>query len=189
MIGRGCGPDLWCMKRTRIIVSVLVAISVLVVSAGVAGAARTSPSVRLSGLDGSLLVQINVVREAHHLVALRLSRELTVAAVEHTTEMGEAGYFGHESLDHSAPATRIVRVYPSAGRRLWSVGENLLFVAPDVNAVDAIALWMNSPEHKANLLDPAWREIGISARHSTSAPGAYGNRPVTIITTDFGVRR
>lgn len=177
------------MKRTRIIVSVIVILSVLVATAGVAGAASTSPSVRLSGLDRSLLVQINVVRQAHRLAPLKLSQQLTVAAVEHTTEMGEAGYFAHESLDHTAPATRIERSYPSAGRRFWSVGENLLFVAPDVSAAEAITMWMNSPEHKANLLDPSWREIGISARHSSTAPGTYGNQPVTIITTDFGVRR
>ena len=189
MFGRGCGPGLWCMKRTQIIVLAIVVFGVLLATAGVAGAARTSPSVRMSGLDSSLLVQINVVRQAHRLAPLKLSRQLTVAAVEHTTEMGEAGYFAHESLDHTAPATRIERSYPSAGRRFWSVGENLLFVAPDVDAAEAITLWMNSPEHKANLLDPAWREIGISARHTNSAPGTYGNQPVTIITTDFGVRR
>src|SRR6478609_2716347 len=98
MTGTGCRPDQWCMKRTRIIVSAIVILSVLVATAGVAGAARTSPSVRLSGLDSSLLVQINVVRQAHRLAPLKLSQQLTVAAVEHTTEMGEAGYFAHESL-------------------------------------------------------------------------------------------
>ena len=34
-----------------------------------------------------------------------------------------------------------------------------------------------------------WREIGVSAVHLVGAGGAYGGRPVTIITTDFGVRR
>jgi uncharacterized protein YkwD len=188
IVGR-LGPDVVCMKRTRIIVSALIVFGVLLASAGVAGAARTSSSVRLGTLDSSLLVQINALRQAHRLSPLKLSRQLTVAADQHTSEMGQAGYFAHESLDHTAPATRIERSYASAGRRFWSVGENLLFVAPDVSAAEAITLWMNSPEHKANLLDPSWREIGISSRHSVSAPGTYGNQPVTIITTDFGVRR
>jgi uncharacterized protein YkwD len=49
-------------------------------------------------------------------------------------------------------------------------------------------LWMNSPEHRANILDPRWREVGVSAMHFDAAPGTYQGRAVTIITTDFGVR-
>ena len=45
------------------------------------------------------------------------------------------------------------------------------------------------PEHTKNMLDPRWREIGIAALHATSAPGVYGDHEVTIVTTDFGVRR
>jgi uncharacterized protein YkwD len=182
------GPDVMCMKRTQIIVSALIILGVLLATAGVAGAAHTTSSVRLSSLDSSLLVQINTLRKTHRLSPLKLSRHLTLAADQHTTEMGAAGYFTHDSLDHTTFSDRIERSYPAAGHRSWSVGENLLFVAPDVNAAEAITLWMNSPEHKANLLDPSWREIGISARHSTTAPGTYDNQPVTIITTDFGVR-
>jgi uncharacterized protein YkwD len=48
---------------------------------------------------------------------------------------------------------------------------------------------INSPEHKAILLTPRWREIGLSAVHSSGAPGTYGGREVTIVTADFGVRR
>jgi uncharacterized protein YkwD len=182
------GPDVISMKRTQIIVSAIIILSVLLATAGVAGAARTNSSVRLGTLDSSLLVQINTLRKAHRLSPLTLSRQLTVAADQHTTEMAAAGYFAHDSLDHTNFSDRIERSYPSAGHRSWSVGENLLFVAPDLTAAEAITLWMNSPEHKANLLDPSWREIGISSRHSSTAPGAYGNQPVTIITTDFGVR-
>jgi uncharacterized protein YkwD len=47
---------------------------------------------------------------------------------------------------------------------------------------------MHSPEHRANILTARWRDIGIAAVHVDSAPGTYQNLPVTIITTDFGVR-
>jgi uncharacterized protein YkwD len=50
-------------------------------------------------------------------------------------------------------------------------------------------MWMKSPPHRANILDPRWREIGVGAVYSASARGAFTHRPVTIITTDFGVRR
>jgi hypothetical protein len=39
------------------------------------------------------------------------------------------------------------------------------------------------------MLTARWREIGLSAVHVMTAPGTYGGREVTIVTTDFGVRR
>jgi hypothetical protein len=39
------------------------------------------------------------------------------------------------------------------------------------------------------MLDPQWREIGVSAVHSLRAPGVYHGLAVTIVTTDFGVRK
>ncbi len=38
-------------------------------------------------------------------------------------------------------------------------------------------------------MNPRWREIGVSAVHAASAPGTYKGMDVTIVTTDFGVRR
>ena len=50
-------------------------------------------------------------------------------------------------------------------------------------------MWLNSPPHRANLLQPKWREIGLGGVHAASAPGAFGGLPATILTADFGVRR
>ena len=47
---------------------------------------------------------------------------------------------------------------------------------------------MESPAHRANILTPRWREVGLSAVNVAAAPGVYGGRDVMIITTDFGVR-
>jgi uncharacterized protein YkwD len=150
---------------------------------------RTADSTEVSVLDRNLLVEINAVRKAHALTPLKRSAPLAVAAAQHTAEMGKAGYFAHASLDHTQFWKRIERKYPSAGYRFWEVGENLLYVAPNVGAAEAMRLWMHSPEHRANLLNPMWREIGVATRHFNSAPGFYNDEPVTILTTDFGVRR
>jgi uncharacterized protein YkwD len=48
---------------------------------------------------------------------------------------------------------------------------------------------MASPEHRANILDPRWRDLGVSALHVDAAPGVYQGLAVTIVTTDFGVRK
>lgn len=136
-----------------------------------------------------MLAQINVVRRAHALSPLKLSTPLAVAADQHTAEMGKGGYFGHSSADRTLFWKRIERSYPSLEHRTWSVGENLLFKTPDVGATQVIRLWMSSPEHRANLLHPAWRDVGIAARHYRTAPGFYSGQAVTILTADFGVRR
>jgi uncharacterized protein YkwD len=142
-----------------------------------------------SALESAVLADVNRVRAQHGLGPLRLSTRLAAAAAQHSREMARRGYFSHESADGSAFWKRVERFYGSAHYRFWSVGENLLWSSPDVDAAGAIDMWMKSPPHRANLLNGRWREIGISAVHVTSAPGAYRGLDVTIVTADFGVRR
>lgn len=177
------------MQKTPITVLATCLALLALATAGIAGAHRTSTSVAVDALDSALLVQINDVRRAHGLVELKGSTALSESADEHSAEMARAGYFAHASLDHASFSTRIEQAYPSSGYACWSVGENLLYAGPTIGATESMSLWMHSPGHRANILDPAWREIGIAARHSDSAPGIFGRAPVTIVTTDFGVRR
>lgn len=143
----------------------------------------------LSSLESGVLQQINAIRRRHGLQPVRLSPPLTAAAISHSHEMGSVGYFEHESHDGTAFWRRIKRWYGSGGFGLWSVGENLLWSSPDVQPGTALDLWMHSPEHRANILTAKWREIGVSAVHVLGAPGTYNGLTVTIITTDFGIRR
>ena len=91
-----------------------------------------------------------------------------------------------QSFAHGAFSARI----RSQGVKAPSVGENLAWgVGSFSRARTIVAMWMASPEHRANLLKGEWREIGLSAVHVTSAPGAFNGLEVTIVTADFGVRR
>jgi len=149
---------------------------------------RASTHVALSGLESGVLTELNRIRTEHGLKPVAISARLTAAASQHSGEMGKDGYFEHKSHDGTAFWKRIGRFYGSTGYGYWSVGENLLWSSPNVDARGALQLWMNSPEHRANILTAHWREIGISAQHFTAAPGTYKGLAVTIITTDFGVR-
>jgi uncharacterized protein YkwD len=144
---------------------------------------------RSAALDSKLLVQVNAVRARHGLPALRISRQLAAAAAQHSTQMARLGYFSHDSAHGVSFSSRLSSFYPAAGHRRWSVGENLLWASPSTDAPAAIALWMGSTGHRANLLSPRWREVGIAAVHASSAPGVYGGHAVTIVTADFGIRR
>ncbi|MGZ8716249.1 MAG: CAP domain-containing protein [Gaiellaceae bacterium] len=169
----------------------LAAACLSLVVAGAAVAAPTQPrrpAASLTSLEQGVLADINAFRTQHKLAPLRLSATLTTAAREHSQQMAAQGYFAHESADGSAFWKRIQRFYTSSPWRSWSVGENLLWSSPDVDAQGALQLWLNSPEHRANLLTARWREIGVSALHVAAAPGTFHGLEVTIVTTDFGVR-
>jgi uncharacterized protein YkwD len=139
-------------------------------------------------LESGVLVELNAIRRAHGLIPVRLSHPLSAAADAHSRSMGRYGYFEHESRDGSAFWKRVQRYYAARSYGTWSVGENLLWSSGNVDASDALKLWMESPAHRANILTARWREVGLSAVTVPGAPGIYGGRDVVIITTDFGVR-
>jgi uncharacterized protein YkwD len=151
-------------------------------------AARSAPA-GLAALESDVLAQLNAIRVQHRLVPLTTSAALTASADQHTIEMAADGYFAHNSQDGTPFWKRIQQWYPQGTFHYWAVGENLVWESPDLDAPGAMELWMGSPEHRANILDPKWREIGVSALHADAAPGTYQGLGVTIVTTDFGVRK
>ena len=169
---------------------VLACAAAVVAVAAPAALSETSASrMSIANLESGLLQQLNAVRTDHGLVALRSNPKLTAAADQHSREMADDGYFDHNSFDGTSFSDRIAKWYPLGAFHSWMVGENLLWSSPSVDPPRAVAMWMRSPGHRANILNPRWREIGIGAVHSSSAGGAFTHLPVTIITTDFGVRR
>jgi uncharacterized protein YkwD len=150
--------------------------------------ARAGSSASLVSLQTGVLGQLNQIRTSHGLVPLTLDPRLSAAATQHTSEMLAKGYFAHESADGSVFWKRVQRFYGSKNFGYWSVGENLVWSADNLDAQKAIKLWMASPEHRANILTPRWRQIGISALQRSDAAGPFAGYSVTLITTDFGVR-
>lgn len=183
---RALYPDLIGVAARRTIVAALL-IALVAVPAAFARRA-TVRQTNLETLDVGVLVQLNAIRTAHGLVPLKLNATLSSAAAGHSSEMLVDGYFAHDSMSGTPFWKRLTAYASSAPHGSWSVGENLLWSSPEVDAVKALQLWMASPEHRQNILTARWREIGIAAIHADSAPGTYGGRPVTVITTDFGVR-
>lgn len=153
-----------------------------------AGAAKRDVTA-VNALESAVLVEINALRRGHGLAPLRTSARLRRAADAHSGAMATRGFFGHESQDGTSFWKRIERFYGSSRYRYWSVGENLLWSSPSLDAADALQMWLDSPGHRKVLLTPRWREIGLSAVHAASAPGTFGGQEVTIVTADFGVRR
>jgi uncharacterized protein YkwD len=171
--------------RILALLAVLVAVAVAPSSGSANARGTTAP---VAQLQVALLTQINAFRAAHGLVRLRISPGLTVAANAHSTQMARFGYFSHNSANGQSFSQRIAQLYSASGFRSWTVGENLVWGGPDIGAVRAFRLWLSSAPHRANLMNARWREVGLGAVHSTSAPGVYGGRPATVVTADFGAR-
>jgi len=180
---RFSNPMLAVVKRL-----LLIGLVMALAAAPAAFAQRiTAGQASIQALDAGVLVQVNAIRTAHGLLPLKPNAMLAVAAAQHSTEMLADGYFAHNSNNGAPFWNRLARYWGTASNG-WSVGENLLWSSPGVDPSAALRMWMTSPEHRKNILTARWREIGIAAVHAESAPGTFGGRPVTIITTDFGVR-
>jgi uncharacterized protein YkwD len=146
---------------------------------------RVTPVPRL---ETRLLDRINEVRRAAGLIPLRATPSLAAAAHEQSLSMAQHGFFSHESYGGGPYWKRVETRYAKPADGAWRVGENLVWGSPRLTARRALELWLSSPEHRQNLLTPAWREVGIAAVHASEAPGIYAGQDVTILTADFGVR-
>jgi uncharacterized protein YkwD len=168
-----------------------LALAALVATAVIADSAfATSRAERSLGtLNHQVLAAMNRFRVAHGRLALHESGGLDTSARRHSLEMGRLGYFAHSSADGTSFWRRIERYYTASGHSYWSVGENLAWREPSLNAAQAMSLWIASPPHLKNLLSRQWRQVGISAVSVADAPGVYGGGHAVIITADFGVRR
>ena len=179
------------MMRSRLILAIAAALLVAGAAAGTvtakSGQVSTAQRVtRMPTLEERVLDAINELRRDHGLPELRLNSKLAATAREHSLSMAQNGFFRHSSLGGSAFWSRVESKY---GGPRWRVGENLVWASPRLSAKQAIGMWMNSPPHRANLLAPIWREIGLGAVHSDAAPGVYQGLAATILTADFGARR
>jgi uncharacterized protein YkwD len=175
-------------RRAKTVIAVALVALLATLAAPAAQSGKARDRVDLSSLESGVLSELNTVRAQHGLQPVKINARLTAAAAQHSKEMGTSGYFEHSSRDGTLFWKRIDRWYGQNGYGYWSVGENLLWSSPEIDPDGALHLWMNSPEHRANILAPRWREIGISAQHFAAAPGTYKGLEVTIITTDFGIR-
>jgi len=143
----------------------------------------------LTSLNRQVLAAVNEFRAAHGRVALREAKGLDRSARRHSLEMGRLGYFAHSSANGTVFWRRIQRSYPVKGHSYWSVGENLVWRSPSLDAAEALKLWIASPPHLKNLLSRQWRQVGVSAVSVAHGSGVYRGAHAIIVTTDFGVRR
>jgi uncharacterized protein YkwD len=157
------------MRRRNLVACTLVAFA----SMGV-GSAQAARPLHLSGAERTLLTAINSARAAAGVPPLRASASLTSAAAWQSKALAQAGYLNHTSPDGSTLIDRLTR----ARWHGTTAGEDLA-VAPSPS--QAVAMWMQSPGHRENLLRPSFRIVGLGL-----AQGSWSGSAALYVTADFG---
>lgn len=142
----------------------------------------------LGAISTGVAVEINRVRAERGLARLRQATPLRRAAEQHVYEMAVLGFFSHASANRPSLAARLAAFYPWRGFRTWNVGETLLWWQPPLSADAVVRLWLNSPEHRRQLLDPRFREVGVDAVELSGAGGVFKGRRVLLVAAEYGVR-
>ncbi len=131
-----------------------------------------------------LFKAVNRVRRAHGLRPVVPSPRLRRAARRHSADMLAHHYFAHTSPTGSTLYQRIVRSgFVTYGS--WSAGETLAWGTGSYGSpAGVVKMWMHSPDHRAILLSPSYRFVGIGRAQGTfqGYPGA------DVWTADWGHR-
>jgi uncharacterized protein YkwD len=159
------------------------------VGAGIdAAMAEATATCGLNDFAASALARINQLRAAGASCGsqgafapaspLRWNRLLTQAAASHTADMAANDYFSHTSADGRTMVDRV-----NATGYAWSIlGENIAAGYATVDSV--IDGWMHSDGHCANLMNPAFDDVGLAC-----VDGAAGSRYGRYWTQDLARSR
>lgn len=150
---------------------------VLLLSIGIfCGITATPAQAAPTPAERAVIAEVNRVRAANRLVVLRVDRTLERAARSHSRTMLRTGSFGHGAF---------ARRLSSFGARGPAIGENLGWgVGWRAGAQAIVAAWLASPSHRANLLRPGYRRIGVGRMVGSFA----GHRDAAVVTADFAGR-
>lgn len=148
--------------------------------------ATTTNSVVLGKKASAMLKLINDVRATHGLAAVRARSVLCKAAQSHSREMITYGYFSHYSHNGESFSARLIRFgYSRTGFSSWSAGEVIGWgQGTEGTAAAMFRIWMASSGHRAVILTPRWRDVGLGV----SKGSFQGLSEVYMYTVDFGRR-
>lgn len=113
--------------------------------------------------EQTMLDDVNKERAKQGLAPLQLDNSLTVVARAHGKDMLARGYFSHYTPEGYSPFDRM----EAAGISYTAAGENLAFAPNEGIAMEGL---MKSPGHRANILSPAFKRVGIGVLDA----GVYG---------------
>ena len=129
---------------------------------------------------------LNKERKSRGLPKLDNDRKLQRAAQKHNEHMIDKRCFAHECPGEASLEQRLRSVdYLRSGLSRWAYGENIAWGEKGLSTPKSIMnAWMKSAGHRANILKPLVREVGVGI-----SDGTPYNRKANggTYTTDFGL--
>ncbi len=111
------------------------------------------------------------------LPALKESAVLNRVALRKVTDMFQQHYFSHYNPQNIGPG----KLATTSGYEFIYIGENLALLYGQQGYPDLFAAWMKSPGHRANILNPNYKEMGAAAMQ-----GFYQGHKTWFIVQEFG---
>jgi hypothetical protein len=140
----------------------------------------------IDALDAAILCLVNGERADNGLPALNHVSQLDQSASGMCQRMITEHFFSHETPDGKSVVDRVqpTGYIPKSGD--WVVGENLAWGSGALSTPQAIVNgWMNSPGHRANILAPDYKDIGLAACNGSPSPDHQGG---TVYVNNFGAK-
>ncbi len=137
--------------------------------------ATAQVSLQLNQDEAEVIRLINAYRAQNGLQPLAASPSLTNAAGFHSSWMADRNCFSHQCSFEPDLGQRLINA-----RYRWqqAAGENI--AAGLSNAQRTFQLWVNSPGHNRNMLDPRWHAVGVKRAYNSQSQYRY------YWTVDFG---
>jgi len=165
--------------------AVILGIAAALVAGPLTPHAGASSTPSLSTFDTRLLHYINDARTARGMRALRAVAGTTDVAHHWSCHLASSSYLSHDA--------NLVAALDTHGSALWTTyGENVGLQATAYTARDLFRSYMNDPAHRANILDPAFRYVGIwTKRHNGRRWNTidFVGSPISSYTTAYGSTR
>lgn len=165
------------------------------------GYSNEVPVINAISLESRIHTLVNKVRREHGLQTVGTDMALISLARAHSTDMAARGYFGHVNLDERDATARGAAAGYTCHKAAdtyytYAIAENLYatyrytvvflkdsratgyaWTTEEAMAEETVDAWMNSPDHRDNLLDPGMGREGIGV--------AFGQGDMVFVTQDF----
>lgn len=139
----------------------------------------TGGKIELKADEKRVFVLQNRERADRGLRKLCVHPKLQKIARRHSKDMVERDYFSHNTKGSGrTPEQRAKR----AGYNYRYFAENIGYGDNPANVFD---MWMKSDDHRKNILNGKFREVGVGAKTGHFKPAG---RTTTVYTVDFGTR-
>jgi len=128
----------------------------------------------INAFELEVIKLINIERERYGLQPFLINPNLMMAARFHSQDMADMQFFSHTSPNHNRGINRAEMFgHENIQEHVWGVRENIARSTRNPNTV--VQAWMNSPGHRAAILETTYLTIGVGAVQNGGTTAKFGS--------------